>query len=364
MKLSNALAVVVALTAGTTAAYAGAFSSGNLVVLQVGDGAAALSGTAQTSSLREFTRTGTAVQTIGLPTLTSPAQRALTFSGTATSEGALTLSADGRYLTLAGYDAAPGSIISNTTAAAVNRVIGRVGLDGVVDTSTVVTDNPSGSGANMRSAVSADGSGFWFTGGGSATGVRYTTFGSQGTSTQVTASPGNTRIVNIFNNQLYTSAGSAGFVGITMVGVGLPTTSGTISNLINASGASPYDFIIVGQTTMYVADDSATSTGLSKFTFNGSTWSLNYRISAGLPASGLRQITGGIEGSDYVIYGTSGDGRNLVRLVDTGAASSFNTIATAATNTVFRGVDFVPVPTPGALALLGLGGIAISRRRR
>jgi len=44
--------------------------------------------------------------------------------------------------------------------------------------------------------------------------------------------------------------------------------------------------------------------------------------------------------------------------------SSFTVLATAATNTAFRGVEFIAVPAPGSLSLLALGGLAALRRRR
>src|SRR5262249_57285590 len=99
---------VVALVQAPSASAAG-FSPGNLVVARVGTGDAALSNAATAVFLDEYTPTGTLVQSVPMPTATNGANRRLTVSGTATSEGALALSMDGRYLSLGGYDADPGT---------------------------------------------------------------------------------------------------------------------------------------------------------------------------------------------------------------------------------------------------------------
>src|SRR2546429_280991 len=76
------------------------FTAGNLVVYRVGDGLSALGSAATPVFLDEYTPAGVFVQTIAVPTTTSGSNRALTASGTATSEGLLTRSIDGQYLTL------------------------------------------------------------------------------------------------------------------------------------------------------------------------------------------------------------------------------------------------------------------------
>lgn len=66
----------------------------------------------------------------------------------------------------------------------------------------------------------------------------------------------------------------------------------------------------------------------------------------------------------------------LLSLTDIGAASTYTTLATAGTNTAFRGVDFAPsspnmspAPEPGEMAVLslcglGLGGVLLRRRMK
>src|ERR1051326_2003840 len=88
-----------------------AFTAGNLVVTQVADGTASpINNTANPVFLKEITTLGAVVQTIALRALAQTAgNRALTRSGTATSEGTLTRSVDGRYLILTGYNADAGT---------------------------------------------------------------------------------------------------------------------------------------------------------------------------------------------------------------------------------------------------------------
>jgi hypothetical protein len=76
-----------------------------------------------------------------MPTAPDGDNNPLIASGTATSEGQLTLSADGRFLILTGYNSQiPGPMsLSNTTADVVNRVIGRVDAQGNIDTRTSLT---------------------------------------------------------------------------------------------------------------------------------------------------------------------------------------------------------------------------------
>jgi hypothetical protein len=139
------------------------FTAGNIVVYRVGDGSAAGTSAATAVFLDEYTPGGTLVQSVAMPTADSGTQQTLTASGAANaSEGYLNRSADGAYLILTGYDAAVGTTaVASTATTAVARTIGRVGADGSVDTTTTTT---SFSTSSIRSAASADGSGFWAVG--------------------------------------------------------------------------------------------------------------------------------------------------------------------------------------------------------
>ncbi len=194
------------LEAAAPASAAG-FGSGDIVVVRVGDGSSALSNAATAVFLDEYTPSGTLVQSVALPTSAVGADRRVTMSGTATSEGALALSADGRYLSLAGFDAAVATpSVASTTATVANRVVARVDGNGVVDASTAITD--AFSGADIRGAVTDDGSRFWAVGAGG--GVRLAALGGAGTTTAINSTgPTNLRTAGISDGQLRVSTGSA-----------------------------------------------------------------------------------------------------------------------------------------------------------
>ncbi|MGH9819709.1 MAG: DUF3616 domain-containing protein, partial [Pyrinomonadaceae bacterium] len=86
-------------------ATAAPFTSGNLVIYRVGTGTGSLASSATAVFLDEYTPTGTLVQSIPAPTAVNGANKRLTASGTATSEGLMTRSTDGNYLVFTGYDA-------------------------------------------------------------------------------------------------------------------------------------------------------------------------------------------------------------------------------------------------------------------
>lgn len=358
------LAIVAA--AGSTASAQ--FGAGNLVVVQVGDGSAALASSATVASLLEFTTAGSAVGgPLGLPTVGSGSNRRLTLSGTATSEGFLQRSADGNFLTIAGYDASVGTAsITGAQGSAVARVVGRVDMNMVIDTSTALTEavNPG----NARSVVSSNGTDFWMAT--SAGGVRYLTLGGVA-STQLSTSPTNTRVAEVFGGQLYMSASSGAFQGVSTVGTGLQTTSGQTTTLLTGfpttTGPSAYDFVFANASTLYVADDrtNANGGGIQKWVESGGTWSLAYTLAVG--TTGARGLTGALDGTGaFVLYATTteSNANRLVSVVDNGVGSAFSLLATAPANTAFRGVEFAPIPSPGTLALLGLSGLIAARRRR
>ena len=84
--------------------------------------------------LDEIVISGGAVRTtLALPT----SGAAVTQSGTATSEGGITRSADGRCILVSGYAAAPGTAAIATSSSTTNkRVAAVVFVDGTVDAST------------------------------------------------------------------------------------------------------------------------------------------------------------------------------------------------------------------------------------
>jgi predicted extracellular nuclease len=342
------LVVPAVALVGAAPALAVGFSPGNVVVARVGSGDAALSSAAAPVFLDEYTPAGVLVQSVPLPTATAGANRRLTMSGSASSEGALTQSQDGRYLTLAGYDADAGTAaVASLTTASVSRVVARVDGSGGVDTSTAVSDAFSGN--NVRGAATDDGSKFWVAGANG--GLRLVPLGGSGTTTQInSAAPTNLRAVTAAGGQLYVSTGS-GTTGVYTVGSNLPATGGQTPALTTAV-PSPYAIVpldrdpaVPGIDTLYVADDSASPNGgVLKFSFDGTTWTARGSLRPG--GNGVRGLTGVANGAGVTLFATTSTNA-LVKVDDTAASNATisatsTVLQTAAANTALRGVAFAP----------------------
>ena len=334
----------------------------NIVVSRVGDGGAALTSAGTAVFLDEYTPSGTFVRSIPLPTAASGANRRFVNSGSATSNLALARSADGRFLTLAGYDAAVGTAsVTSSTATAVNRVVARVDGVGTVDTTTALADAYSGD--NFRSAVTDDGSRFWLGGTGTPGGVRFATLGAT-TSTSISTTATNIRWVTIQDGQLYATSGSSPLVGANQVGTGLPTTGPqTAVKVIDTTNAgantsSPYGVVLLdrnpavaGVDTAYLADDQGSGVGgLRKYSFDGTAWTAQGRIVAA-----LRGVTGIGDAGSATLWVTT-TANTVQTLTDTAASAapingSLATIVTGAANTAIRGIALAPsTGTCGATA--------------
>lgn len=329
---------------------------GNVLVLRVGDGASTLSNAATAVFLDEFTAAGAFVQTVPLPTINNGAQRAVTCSGTATSEGGLTQSVDGRYFVVAGYGAAVGAAsVSSTASSVVPRVCARIALDEVVDSTTALADAYSAN--NVRCAASYYGAEFWTAGTASSInnpGVRFAASLGASTSTQLNQLVTNIRRVDFWNGQLYCSSASGTFFGVGTVGSGAPTSSSEIITLLpgmpSATGPSPYDFFFADANTLYVADDRTSAAGgIQKWVLNLGTWSLAYVLSPGTGV-GCRGLSGFVQSGVATLFATT-TSNLLVKVVDGGAGSTVQPLVIGAANTALRGVRFVR--TPSSLTYVG-----------
>jgi hypothetical protein len=366
MKKVTTWGAALALLGMSASAFA-QFSGGNLVVSLVrSEGGAALSNAASRHILRELTTSGTTTSASdvlipGFASEVSGSNRRANISGSATSEGFINLSADGRYIVFVGYDAEIGTTgVVATTAATANRVIGRYEWQLAptatsLNTSTFITDSFSGN--NIRSATSNDGTQFWAAGANG--GVRYTDSTlAAGTTTQIAATPANNRVIKIINGQLYVTTGSTtnNAQGIYVVGSGTPSTTGqTATRLFDTSiggtiSSSPYDFVIENANTVYIADDTGagatTNGGLQKWTNGDTGWTnpVTYIIptSAGTGRVGLRGLA---QASSSVFYATTAEtATRLIQITITGNLPTdvtVTTLATAATGEAFRDVELL-----------------------
>jgi Bacterial Ig-like domain (group 3) len=342
-----------------------AFTPGNLVVERVGDGVTPLTSAAGQVYLDEYTPGGTLVQSIALPKKVNGSQHILTLSGVASTEGGLTLSGDGHYLTLFGFDATLGTPgLTATLPSVTGRTVGRIDGLGNLDTSTVLyvpTDDALG---NVRGAVSQDGTQFWVAGDSSATntGYQYATFGQVGVPSKIGPDDANGRIPEIINGQLYVATQQ--FQGpVAKVGTGLPTSTTTVDQLPGLTTAGdPYGFLLFDHTglggapdLMYIADQSL---GLLKYYFDGSNW-----VEVGVKfdfAGGFTGLTGSINSSGVVTLFATGNktatgstASNLVTFTDSNPYNTNFTLGNVtelanvtSLNEGFRGVAFVPTPRP------------------
>ncbi len=347
------------LALAKSTASAAAISAGNLVVYRVGDGSAALGTTATAVFLDEYTPAGSLVQSIAAPTSGSTMMTAVGNSGT---EGIISRSQDGTSLVFGGYRKATGGTnpsldVPGTT----NRVAATLSLGGILTTTVGLTD-PTG---NLRSVASVDGASQFYLG--TSANVRYVaTPGSAATSVIIDAR--NSREVLLSGNTLFASNGSTTITGKVQSYGTLPTTTTSASPIaVLALADAVHGFVLLdldagvaGDDTMYAL--STVENLLRKYTFDG----INWVASGSIAASGASNITGVATGATAQLYLTSAT--TISGVTD---ASGYNaaitgtlaTIATAGTNTGFRGIGIL-VPEPSsALLLFGMLGLAARRKR-
>jgi len=362
---------ILALMATLSAAQAQYFTQGNLAVVQMGTATQAAATTGEPVSIVQFTTAGVPV---GTPlTLPSTGASAFILDNSAT-EGFMTLSGNGKYLVLGGYNTnIQTSSLTGFTSTNVFRAVATI--DGYGNFALPITNSHIYSTYNIRGAVSDGLGNFWVSGSGGTgasiangeIGIIYVGGSSLETNVTVTETgTGNERCLNIYNNDLYLSTGSGSGLfgrGIYLVSNsvtgGIPTNTGSTANNTNimqtGSTSGPYDFAInAAGTIAYVAEDNLG--GIIKFTSTGlpgALWVSNYTISAltpGAPAAdtNAEAVTADFTQNPPVIYATTGEGAGdrLIQIVDNGPASTATLLATAPAGTIYRGVRFVPAAYP------------------
>jgi hypothetical protein len=310
--------------------------------------------------------TGAAVgSALALPTVEAAPNHAFGLTGGpaagSTSEGELSLSVDGNYVVVAGYNRMVGVTgnVTSTTAMAVNRMVARIDGASVINTSTLF-GNSAFSGNNVRGVTTIDGTSFWGSGaGGANAGIWLIQLGpTPPAAVQVFATA--TRWVSIFGNELYGTGSNSPFQNVFKVGSGsVPVTAGQTAMTLNgmpAAGFSPHGFVLLnraGVDTLYMADDGtgatpATDRGIQKWTLSGTTWSrqVTFVDPAAVPV-GFRGLLAVATGSDTTLIAvtTETSANRIVKFVDLAGsttASAGTAIATALANQVYRGVALAP----------------------
>jgi hypothetical protein len=341
---------------------------GPIAVLRVGDGTAALANTGNAMFIDQFTAGGTSAG--GSVTIPSTGASGFQISGVASSEGLLTLSADGTQLVFGGYNPGAGGFtgsgsLSSRTSAQAPRGYGTVSVaTGTYTFGQLFSGtNTDFSQNNIRSVVQ-NGSNFYGAGGNSGTVLA--------PSTSISTTNTNQRYANIQNGNYYYSTG-AGTQGIYTLGA--PPTSGPVTGTpvltaVTGQGTNPYGYAfspgpLAAGSFLYVGDNTL---GVQKFTYNGSVWALAYALTTP-SGQALTDIAVDFSGVNPVIYAVSANSGNTVsdilQFTDTGSAGAMTVLATAPASEIFRGIELLPtaVPEPGSLALLGFAGAGLVWRR-
>lgn len=371
-------------TLTVTPSYQQLYST-NIVAVRVGDGAQSLSAaTGNTIYLDQYTPNGAYFNTIMLPDTLPNALVASGGAPDALTESVMTLSQNGAYLNIGGFNVAqPYGGANVGGGGATIRGIGAIDMYGYF---TLALTNFSlyNAGSQFRSAVSADGiSEFWTTGvASSVAGMKYVNNG--GATTAIAGGLGGTRVVDItpHGNLAFTDAADSGFTGLNALS-GLPIQQTIPSLVINVGPtASPNDFSISPDVaTVYIADDENFSSnsgngGIQRWDNVGGTYVLSYTLSAGgTSLGGARCLCVDYSASGSwgpgavgaIIYATTAEGatNSIVRIVDNGAGSTATIFATAGPNQLYRGMRFGPSAAPNVTILnppqpatVGLGGTA------
>ena len=373
-KILNLIALLGLVGLGQT--NAATIFAGDVAVYRVGatGGATLTSGNNAVfvDVFRKSNGTWSLNQTIAMPTAVSGNNQILTASGTATSEGFINMSEDGRYFVLGGYNKA----VNNTSATLANG-LGKFGTDrtiGLLTLSSWSVDTTThgawglgniSSSQNIRSVASNDGTSFYATTDG---GIYYGAYGTSAAAPSLIKA-GNLRVLEISGGNLVSDSSStsgiatgstAGAIGTTS---GLPTSTTTMTVMFNeAAGTSPYGFSLLDlnkdgvDETAYIADSAG---GINKMYFNGSTW-----VSKGVIAGTYGGLEAVYNGTSVDIFVTAASGLTLGALNDASGINgaltgTVTTIGTAETNTAFRGVAVAAVPEPSAQSMLAFGMAAL-----
>ncbi len=314
---------------------------------------------------------------VALPTgVPDAGQDLLTMPGIAAIAG-LSRSQDGRYLSMAGYNAALGT--ANPANSADTIVVARIDSAGNVDTSTQFSSAAFHGANSIRSSVTADGTSFWVGGlggtvdGGTTGGIWYIPFGVVD---GMMLNPTAVRLLTIYDSQLYgsgdTTAGEVFSVGAGLPDGGSPALA-TLPGLptVSSTSASPWQFVFVnlrasgsGPDTLYVADDTLVSgqaLGIARFSLVAGTWTQTATLTlpsadGGAAAVGFRGLAGLKTGSSQVtlIATTAAEIPNRIAVfTDDGVSNPWNgtssvvAVASAGGTEYFRGVALSP-RSPGS----------------
>jgi hypothetical protein len=353
MKLLKYLAIILFVAFVSTGFAQQPFTAGNIVVYRVGDGSATLTTTMEKVYLDEYTPSGTLVQSILMPVT---GKKVSMFGRN--DAGYLTLSNDGRYLVVPGWDVDAGT--TPGTIVGLNRSLGLVDFNGEVSNVISVGNNPGNT--QIVSAITDNGSNYWIGGG---TRLDYVP-ASTSTATSIATVAGASYGLTISQGQLY-AATNIRAQPVVKVGNGLPTASGqTLTALPGIpERTNPRQFAfadldptIPGMDVLYLASQGSTVGGLQKYSLVNGTWVLNGTV--GVLGDYYAGLTIKISANSVTIFATRKGGNTaginggeLISLTDNsgynGSLSGTPTVLASvpvADTKAFRGIALVPQPAP------------------
>jgi hypothetical protein len=358
MKLFKYLAIVLFVAFVSTGFAQQPFTAGNIVVYRVGDGSATLSLTMEKVYLDEYTPSGTLVQSILMPTTGKKVSMFGRGDG-----GYLTLSGNGKYLVVPGWDVDAGVTVSSV--AGLSRSLGLVDFNGTISNVTAVTNNPGNT--QIASTITDDGSNYWIGGGNR---VEYVPGGSS-TATAIVTLTSPSYGVAISQGQLYASTTNV-TQALIKIGTGLPTTSGqtvtAVPGIPDRTNPRQFAFAdldpaVPGMDVLYLASQSSTGGGIQKYSLVNGNWMLNGTV--GLTADYYAGLTIKVSANIVTIFATRKGsnsvlikGGELVSLTDNsgynGTFSGTPTVLASvpvADTKAFRGVTNVALGCPVVLSL-------------
>ncbi|MDB6058159.1 MAG: hypothetical protein JWO95_2003 [Verrucomicrobiales bacterium] len=323
----------------------------NLIIVRVGDGFQALTAGGNPVFFDQITTTGSYVSSVAVP---NSGPSAVVLPGNSANDCFLTRSADGRYLTIAGYT-------TNTQAATISSSVPRVvlNIDALGNLQQPAVTTTDFSAAGWRCAATDGTNNYWGTG--SAGGVVY--LGNSSTHSVIENTKPNCRVVHMFNGSLYMSTLST--TGDTFTGIykfnGMPKVNTPLpapvifTNTANTATSKGVDDFAVNpfNTTIYFADSrpySLIEGGIQRWDYDNvhGVWVNTYHLTNGLPGDGLQNLVVDWTGTVPVLYATTigntgSSPTRVVKVTDTGINSPFSTLALSGVNQVYRGIRFGPV---------------------
>lgn len=352
------------------------FVPGNLAVYRYGNGTAAMANSQTVPVfIDEYTPAGVLVKTRAIPVADNAGNFKLTglgknATGNYVDEGISTLSQDGKYLTIFGYNQSVGGAVPTTGN---GLVVGVIAADGSYNSTTTLSNNATTGLGSPRSAV-IDGTNIWANG--SQNGIQYTTLGatsstrvSTGQETSKSLTIGRTWASNALQpSRLYIASATASKE--LPYATPLPTTSTTFTTSVNFTtdiNANQVAIVTVSNRTLiYVADDASNSIRRYFLNYGGTGLGAYPGELSDASTSNIKSLTTKtrVVGPNTLVdvyattWGHDGTGTETSKLItftdsylttnatndlpNTILASTTTTLATAPANTLFKSVTFVP----------------------